>query len=259
MSHVAGLRGAGRAQPELPDPDHAGGGNILYLLTILRREDGFVLHRIVIFANGDLPNLDEARALLRRDDFLLCADGGSRHVLAFGIVPNLVMGDMDSVEKSDLEQMQSAGVQIELFPRDKNETDLELAIARAVELNPTQVLIVAALGGRLDQTLSNIALLSNPGLSYLDIRLDDGVEEIFFCRDQVQVHGRSGDLVSLIPWGNTVHGIQTKELRWSLTNDTLYPDKTRGVSNEMLSGSASIKIESGLLLVVHRRRSRIST
>jgi thiamine pyrophosphokinase len=211
------------------------------------------LNRIVIFANGDLPDLNKARALLRRDDFILCADGGLSHVLALGLVPNLVLGDMDSVAKSDLQQMRDAEVQIELFPPDKNETDLELAITRTIELNPTQILIVAALGGRLDQTLSNIALLTNPARSNMDIRLDDGVEEIFICRDQVQIYGRGGDLVSLIPWGIAVHGIQTQGLRWPLRNETLYPDKTRGISNEMLSESASIKIESGLLLVVHRR------
>jgi thiamine pyrophosphokinase len=227
------------------------------LSTILRREDGFLLNRIVIFANGGLPDLDKARALLRRDDFILCADGGTHHALALGLTPNLIVGDLDSAEKNDLQKLQHAGVEIELFPGDKNETDLELAITRAIELHPTQILIVAALGGRLDQTISNIALLTTQQLSNLDIRLDDGVEEIFFCRDQVQVHGGIGELVSLIPWGSPVHGIQTHGLKWPLRNETLYSDKTRGVSNEMFSELASVKIESGLLLVVHRRQSII--
>jgi thiamine pyrophosphokinase len=223
------------------------------LSTILRREDGFVLNRIVIFANGGLPDLDKARALLRRNDFVLCADGGTHHALALGLTPNLIVGDLDSADKNDLQKLQKAGVEIELFPGDKNETDLELALTRSLEMNPSQILIVAALGGRFDQTLANMALLTNPQLASLDIRLDDGVEEIFFCRDQVQVHGGRGDLVSLIPWGRPVHGIQTQGLEWPLTNESLYPDKTRGVSNEMISESASIKIESGLLLIVHRR------
>ncbi len=61
----------------------------------------------------------------------------------------------------------------------------------AVELKPEQIIIIAALGGRLDQTLANITLLSGaPRLSTSDIRLDDGVEEIFFCRDQAEVHGQ---------------------------------------------------------------------
>ena len=49
--------------------------------------------------------------------------------------------------------------------------------------------------------MGNIALLTDPQLATFDVRLDDGVEEIFFCRDQAQVQGGSGDIVSLIPWG----------------------------------------------------------
>src|SRR6185369_12513507 len=101
-----------------------------------------------------------------------------------------------------------------------------------------------------------IALLADVRLATLDIRLDEGVEEIFFCRNQVQVEGWRGDLVSLIPWGEPVHGIRTQGLKWALNNETLYPDKTRGVSNEMISESASIEIKSGLLLIVHRRQSQ---
>ena len=211
------------------------------------------MNRIVIFANGGLPDLNKARAVLRRDDFILCADGGTHHALALGLTPNLIVGDLDSADKEDIQKLQKAGVEIELFPGDKNETDLELALTRSLELNPSKILIVAALGGRFDQMLANTALLTNPQLASLDVRLDDGVEEIFFCRDQVQVHGGGGDLVSLIPWGSPVHRIQTQGLKWPLTNETLYPDKTRGVSNQMISESASIKIESGLLLIVHRR------
>ena len=223
--------------------------------TILRREDGFILQRILIFANGDLPDIGIARKLVHADDFILCADGGTRHALALGLTPNLVIGDMDSIHSDQWQALEKAGVAIELFPRDKNETDLELAIIRAIEFEPREILIVAALGGRLDQTFGNIALLTSLQLVTFDVRLDDGAEEIFFCRDQVQVHGRSGDTVSLIPWGNPVHGVQTQGLKWQLDDETLHPDKTRGISNEMLSETANIHISSGHLLVIHTRKS----
>ena len=216
------------------------------------------MNRIIIFANGELPDINQARGILNDDDYIICADGGTRHALALDLKPDLVIGDMDSVEKADLQKLRDDGVSIELFPRDKNETDLELAITRAVELEPKEIIIVAALGGRIDQTLANIALLSDPRLSTLrqgsgqafDVRLNDGVEEIFFCRDQLEVHRGSGDIVSLIPWGGPVHHIQTQGLKWALNDETLHPDRTRGVSNEMLSSNASIRIGSGLLLVV---------
>jgi thiamine pyrophosphokinase len=249
------LRGASNARPALPDPDHTGGGILFFQPTILRREDGFILQRIVIFANGDLPNLNKTHNILRVDDFIICADGGTHHALALGLTPNLVVGDMDSIEKDQWQALEKTGVPIELFPRDKNETDLELAINRAIEYQPQQIIIIAALGGRLDQTMGNIALLTRLQLKTFDVRLDDGAEEIFFCRDQVQVRGRSGDIVSLIPWGNPVHSIQTQGLKWPLNSETLHPDKTRGISNEMLGETASIRISSGNLLVIHTRKS----
>jgi thiamine pyrophosphokinase len=69
----------------------------------------------------------------------------------------------------------------------------------------------------------------------------------------VEVHGRAGDLVSLIPWQGAVSEIQTENLKWILNKETLYPNKTRGISNEMISDTASVSIGSGLLLIVHRR------
>jgi thiamine pyrophosphokinase len=213
------------------------------------------MQRIVIFANGELPDIGKARLLLRDNDYIICADGGTRHALALDVQPNFIIGDMDSAEKEQLQKLKEDDVSIELFPHDKNETDLELAINRAIELEPKQILIIAALGGRLDQILANIALLTDSRLSTLNTRLDDGVEEIFFCRDQVQVRGRSGDLVSLIPWQDAVSDVRTENLKWPLKNETLYPHKTRGISNEMLGDTAAISIGSGLLLIVHRRQS----
>ena len=120
------------------------------------------MQRIVIFANGELPDLNKARLLRTRDDYIICADGGTRHALALDLQPNLVIGDMDSAEKKDNgKYLENAGIPIELYPHDKNETDLELAIMRAIELEPKEILVIAALGGRLDQTLGNLALLSD--------------------------------------------------------------------------------------------------
>ena len=212
------------------------------------------MRRIIIFANGELPDLDKARLLLRDDDYIICADGGTRHAIALNIQPHLIIGDMDSADEEQIQRFQSANVPMERYSHDKNETDLELAIQRAIALETRQILVVGALGGRLDQTLGNIALLSDMQHPSLDIRMDDGVEEVFLCRDRAQIHGTRGDLVSLIPWQGAVTGIRTENLRWLLSDETLYPDKTRGLSNEMLGETASVSITSGLLLIVHRRQ-----
>lgn len=209
--------------------------------------------RIVIFANGSMPDPERVRALLRPDDFLIGADGGARHIMSLGLLPNFVIGDLDSLTEDDMYDLGSADVRVDQYPADKDETDLELAILYALQLDFTSIVIVAALGGRIDQTLGNISLLTDIAMPNADIRFDDGVEEMFFCRNQAQVKGRSGDVVSLIPWSGDVSGVVTTGLKWTLRGETLFSYKTRGISNEMTGDTATVQIKSGLLLIVHRR------
>ena len=211
--------------------------------------------RTLIFANGILPDPASARKILRDDDIIVCADGGTRHALALGLTPSVIIGDLDSILEEEKRKMKEDGVQILQYPRDKNETDLELALNYAIESGAHEIIVIAAQGNRLDQTLGNLALLTNVQLSTLNVKLDDGMEEAFFCRGRSEVRGRRGDLVSLIPWGSGVSGVRTEGLRWPLSNETLFPHKTRGISNEMLDEVAEIQITSGLLLVIHRRQS----
>ena len=161
---------------------------------------------------------------------------------------------MDSIDNAEWKTLEERNIPIELFPRDKNETDLELALNKAIKMDSREIIIVAALGGRTDHALANIALLSNTKYAVRSIRLDDGAEQLQFCRTQAEVRGRSGDIVSLIPWGGPVHGVQTENLKWKLNHETLHPEKSRGISNEMTSTIASIKIKSGLLLIIHHRQ-----
>lgn len=216
------------------------------------------MSRIIIFANGELPNLQKASALIKQDDFIICADGGTRHALAMELTPHVIIGDMDSLPKNfspfDNAQgkLSTFNGEVILYPKDKNETDLELAINHAITLKPDEIIILGALGGRIDHTLANISLLSNFELLTCDLRLSDGIEEISLCKDQLQVKGRSGDVISLIPYQGNVEGVTTQNLKWKLNNETLFFNKTRGISNEMISDVATISITSGLLLIVHQ-------
>jgi thiamine pyrophosphokinase len=210
--------------------------------------------RALLFVNGSIPDPAAAHALAAPGDLLIGVDGGTRHLLSMGLVPAIVLGDLDSLGEAEKEMVEAAGSRVEIHPREKDETDLELALRRAIELDCAPIVVAGGLGGRLDQTLANLSLLTDPDLAGRDIRLDDGVEAAFFTRSRAEVHGAPGDTVSLIPWGGEVSGVSTEGLRWCLRGETLYPHRTRGISNEMLAATAEVKIDSGLLLIVHRRR-----
>ncbi len=210
--------------------------------------------RALIFANGFLPDMEAARKLVQPGDVLFAADGGASHLLSMGLLPAHLVGDMDSLTAEDLQKLTAAGVRILRYPQDKNLTDLELTINYAIDEGYHSLVIVAALGGRLDMTLSNLNLLTRPDLLDLDVSLDDGVEQVFFVRKQVQICGKAGDIISLLPWGGLVEQVTTTGLRWPLIHENLNSYQTRSISNEMLTDEAKIHIGSGLLLCIHCRQ-----
>jgi len=212
--------------------------------------------RIILFANGDLPHPDHARALLRPDDFILCADGGAQHALAMGLTPDLVIGDLDSVDAETVSSLRDAGAEIRQFPRDKDFTDLELALLAARDLRPDAVILLGALGGRLDQMLANILLLVQPAFQYLNITLVSGPERAWVVRDEIVVRGEPGDTVSVLPLTPAVTGLSYDTgLRWRLQDEILPLGSSRGVSNELTAPTARITLRSGVILIILRQKS----
>ncbi len=210
--------------------------------------------RAIIFVNGEIPDSGAARSLIRPDDIILAADGGARHALALGVIPSAIIGDLDSLSEAEIRVFTDMGVHILRFPPAKDETDLELALAHAIKAGYCPIIIVAALGGRLDQALGNLALLADPESIRGEVRVDDGLTEAFFVTNQATVLGKSGDTLSLLPWGMPAEGVSTQDLVYPLHDETLLPYRTRGISNLMLAASAKISLKKGLLLCIHRRK-----
>jgi thiamine pyrophosphokinase len=210
------------------------------------------MSRAVIFANGILPDPAAARGLLQSGDLIVAADGGYHNASSAGVTPHIVIGDMDSVSPSKLEEVEKAGGLILRFQKEKDETDLELAIHYVLEKQATEIIVIGALGGRLDQLLGNLSLLTGVPAG-VDIRLDDGKEEVMVADHSISIIGKPGDMISLIPWGKAVTGIFTEGLRYPLRGEMLLPHKSRGISNEMMDVKASINFSEGKLIVVHTR------
>ncbi len=209
--------------------------------------------RALIFANGSLPGLEAARGLLRTGDFLLAVDGGALHLARLGLRPHLLVGDLDSLPAEALADLAASGVEVLRYPPEKDETDLELAIQIALGRGFRDLVLVAALGGRIDQTLANIFLLTLPDLAGVSARLDDGIEEMFLIRSAASVCGQVGETVSLLPLGGPARGITTRGLRYPLRGEALFPERTRGISNELIEAQAEVTLEEGLLLCIHTR------
>jgi thiamine pyrophosphokinase len=211
--------------------------------------------RALIFANGDFSQTDFSRSIVGPDDVVIAADGGARQALAIGVIPSMIIGDFDSLTDTEVRELADLQVQFLRFPKAKDETDLELALLHALHAGHNPIVIIGAFGGRLDQLLGNIALLSNPEVMGVDVRLEDGITEAFFVTGKAVIQGVPGDTVSLIPWGNPVEGVTTEALLYPLNHETLVPYRTRSISNQMLAQTASVNIRNGLLLCIHIRKN----
>ncbi len=212
--------------------------------------------RAVIFANGILERPQALAEILKPGDHLIAADGGLKHIRAMNLVPDMIVGDLDSVSKKDLAWLEARKVEIMQFPEDKDYTDLELALREVHKRGFRQILIAAGLGGRADQTQANIALLSLPELSDCEIALEDGVTEMRLIVDTLTIQGSPGDTVSLLPLCQPALEVVTERLKYSLRSEKLEPGQTRGISNVMLKNSAQVSLKKGRLLCVHIRQEK---
>lgn len=205
----------------------------------------------VIVANA--PNLDAApyAERIRAADLLLAADGGALPLLRIGLVPQIVIGDLDSLDAQSERELQARGVELRRFPREKDETDLEMALLLAAERGATAIDVLGALGGRWDHTLANVAMLDMPELRGRRVRLIDGRQTLFTVRDSAVLEGNRGDTVSLLPLTSEVRGVTTAGLMYPLRDATLRYERARGVSNVLLEPPGRVTLREGLLLVVH--------
>jgi len=163
--------------------------------------------RALIAVNGIIEDYAAIARRLHADDLLIGADGGAAHWLAMGRRPHVVVGDLDSLPPAVVNDFIAQGVQVERHPCEKDQTDLELAIERALADGASEVLLIGALGGRLDQTLANLLILAQRAWT-TPVRIMEGdqLAEILRGPGALDLHGPPGATVSLIPLSETVRG-----------------------------------------------------
>ncbi|MBA3530633.1 MAG: thiamine diphosphokinase [Ardenticatenales bacterium] len=209
--------------------------------------------RVVLLANGELHEADYVRALLRPDDLLIAANGGTRHAWTLQVLPALLVGDRDSLPESLHRWLDDNKVPQYTHPREKDETDLELALHHALELGASSLLFVGATGGRMDHTLANLSLLAHVCAAGVQAEVVVGKEHLHLVYQLFQLHDAVGHTVSLLPWGGDAKGVTTQGFVWELHGETLGFGPARGISNVVREPLATVSVEEGMLLLCHQR------
>lgn len=204
----------------------------------------------LIVLGGDAPGRALLESCMRQADLTIAADRGLEAFCNVGLMPDLLLGDMDSVDRAVLERMASH-TQIERLPCEKDDTDGVHALDAAIARGAQRITILGALGGRMDHAMANLMLLVRAYRHGVIAEiLDEQVRIARVCGEAV-LHGAKGDTVSLLPAGE-VTGVTLEGFYYHasepLSFDFSYP---LGVSNVVTEDFARVTAQSGDLLLFH--------
>lgn len=200
---------------------------------------------IIIFAAG-APVPSSVADDLPEADLVIAADGGHELALSLGQRVDLLVGDLDSVDLQAL----PPDLTIERHPTEKDHSDLELALLRASEHEPSRIVVVGGGGGRLDHELAVAALICSPRW---DAEIDwlSGRARAHVVRDGIRrLHGDVGTTLTLLAFGGTATGVTTWGLQWNLSDGVLEAGSTLGLSNILASPVPEVRVDSGTVLCV---------
>lgn len=212
--------------------------------------------RTFIFANGTMKQWpDRLCSLPEPDDLIIAADGGLHHCRRWNWTPHVLIGDMESVDPRLVEALDPAATTIIPHPTQKDETDLELALKLAISRNLGEIVILGALGGRWDMTLSNVLLLGATFLDGVNVLIYDGNDVIRCLKGGTDIclAGNPGDRLSILPISEKVSGLTLEGLVYPLLDATLSIGTSQGISNVFSRDTARIVLDKGMVLVTVTR------
>jgi len=201
------------------------------------------MKRTLILANGKPPSKQLFQKFLASADWFVCADGGANTAARFGVIPDLIIGDFDSVRKETLHVFRKVALQ---KAKDQNSTDLEKALTAAIRKKCTEIVVMGATGGRLDHAIGNLSALAKFS-SKTTIKFIDDTGEFIPVGRAVEITLPVGTSISLLPLSRCT-GIITTGLKWNLKNESLQLGIRESTSNSVISSHVNIKVRSGNLI-----------
>ena len=212
-------------------------------------EEGVSNEVMVVVAGGNPPGPD---ALLQvpLGAPVIAADKGLEHAISLGLEVTVAVGDFDSASPDAVVRAEAGGTTVERHPAEKDATDLELALDRALSMSPERIVVLGGDDGRLDHLFSTLLLFGSSRYEQVEIDAFVGSAHVFVVRGDRELRGQPGELVSLFALHGRAEGVRTEGLAYPLDGETLEPGSSRGVSNLFTTDTARVSVGSGVVLAV---------
>lgn len=186
----------------------------------------------------------------RRERYVVCADGGYDAAVKFGIVPDLLIGDFDSVKSPLPEDVETVRLKVE-----KDDTDMLAAVREGIRRGFRAFELYGALGGaRFDHSFANLCVLQYLAAQGCKGVIFDGPNRAFLLRGgRLTLSGMQGATLSVFPFGCASCEVTYTGLKYPLKNAVLHSEVPLGVSNRVVGDTAVVTVHSGSALIVLQR------
>lgn len=199
----------------------------------------------VIIASGSQVDINVIKEENIHVDYVICADGGLEKAARLNLIPNIIIGDLDSVNSDVLNYYLNKNVPMLKFPKEKDYTDMELAIEHAIEKDFDDIILIGATGTRLDHTMTNILLIEKYFKRGIKIKIIDNNNIIQMAEQGMELNNRKNSYVSIVPVSDKISGVTLKGFKYPLNDVEVKRGSTLCISNEISEESGSITIKEG--------------
>jgi thiamine pyrophosphokinase len=215
--------------------------------------------RAAIFLNGSPDSSDLLRRVAGLADLIVAADGGARYALEAGVVPDLVVGDMDSLGEDLTLEVERLGATLERHAVRKDKMDGQLAVLAARERGATAANLLCAVGGTLGALFAVPQILLAAERIGLRSTVVADRGRIFVIEAGARsVQGDPQDSVSIFPLSGPATGVTLESMEYPLENASLEPGDTLGFHNELIGREATVSVGKGAVLVVHETENPVT-
>ena len=212
----------------------------------------------MIFLDGEYKYSQEFMdKLVSKNAVCFCADGGANFAFKYGKIPEVIVGDLDSIEKKVLEYYKSKNILIKKFPKDKDFTDFELILKEINKISKNKnfvekIFVVGGLGKRIDMTLSNLFIMEE----YKNLVFLQENEEIFYAEKSFVLKNKKDCEFSIIPINEKVEKLTLKGFKFETDKIDVKRESSRLVSNVICGDEASVEFENGKLIIILKNNNK---
>jgi thiamine pyrophosphokinase len=205
--------------------------------------------KIVILSGGNPPSIGLLKEELMESSILICADSGANFLFQYDIIPDYLIGDFDSINPEALKYFYSSKSSVEKYPVEKDDTDTQLALLKAVELNASTIVFLGCTGSRLDHTFGNLGLLLQCINLGIKASIRDDKNTIWLSDKPLEIIGKANEYFSLLAYGSDIDNLTIHGAKYNLNNYSLRLGSSLTISNMFIENKVSIMFNSGILMI----------